>query len=599
MKEILKKYYPHILIALSLIILIYRAFLGFCFSDETFYYSISYRLLSGDSPFFTEWYPTQLNSILLLPIAGLYNLCFGSTGVILFFRILYVIVSVFCAVFLYKVVSFGHHKFTATICSLLLMFYVHLSIPTFSYYAVSVLGAVMMCSLIVHYFDLFILGTDSKKYLIFSGIFTAIFVLSMPTMAVSYIVTVLIILLLCLLRKIKPDFNFNTKKVLTALLYNLYGILIIAVPFFIYLFSSVSIKDFISSIPYVLTDEEHITTTLYVTFKTFVTNVTDGYFPYFYIVCLLAALAVIIRILRYKKGESRLLTGFETIVVLIDFLAMVGISVISFSYTGYIQSVMIIGVVPILILSSKPSHRLIFTFLYTGVLMAFCYTFTSSGSPLYTEVIGLFVMGFGAICLFEEYITDIKTRDEAFNLTLRKITSVCFCTMLVIILSITMFQRMNTIYRDDKVSNLTARITYGPGAGIMTSKEHLEMYNSFMDTLNDYCMLKDYPDGNHQNLLISKLAPFGYMVSDMKCASFSSWRSKLDSERLPLYYSVHPERFPDVVLILNDDIGSYETSWDILGDPIPNSNELKGEFFEYIDSNYTKKSVPCGTLYVK
>lgn len=73
----------------------------------------------------------------------------------------------------------------------------------------------------------------------------------------------------------------------------------------------------------------------------------------------------------------------------------------------------------------------------------------------------------------------------------------------------------------------------------------------------------------------------------------------MDSERLPLYYEQHPDRFPDVVLILNKEVGSYETSGDILGDPIPNENELSGELFEYIDRNYTKKSVPCGTLYVK
>lgn len=614
MKNIIKKKYPLILIDLSVIILIIRAFYGFCFSDETFYYSITYRLLSGDEPFFTEWYPTQLNSILLMPLVGLYKAAFGNFGVILAFRILYVIICGMCAIFLYRVISYRHRQLTATICALLLIFYAHISIATFSYYMVSVLSAVMLCSCLVHYYELLMSGNDSVKYLIFSGIFAATFVLSMPTMAVTYIVAVLVIFLMLLLRKFKPDSkikfiaNFDTPHVLKGFLYNILGILIIAVPFFIYLLSSVSIRDFINSIPYVLTDEEHITTTLYVTFRIFVTNVTEGFYPYFYIVCLLGLAAIVIRIVR-GPGDGSLVTGrkkianvAEGIVVFLDILMLVAMATKAFPYSGYIQCIMIIGLIPIIILTKKPSHRMIVTFLFTGIAMAYGYTFTSTGAPLYTEAIGLFVMSIGAICMVDDYVSELRTRcANRGNLGsfIVKSSTALFYLVLIMVLVITMYQRLTTVYRDDEIANLTERITEGPGAGIFTSPEHLETYESFIDTINEYCQLEKYPDGNHNNLLISKLAPWGYIVSDMKCASFSSWRSKMDSERLPLYYSQHPERFPDVVLILNDEVGSYETSGDILGDPAPNENELSGELFEYIDSNYTKKSVPCGTLYVK
>ncbi|MCR5222307.1 MAG: hypothetical protein K6D90_05545, partial [Lachnospiraceae bacterium] len=106
MKAFLQKHYPLILLILSALILLIRAFYGFCWSDETFYYSIAYRFLQGDAPFFEEWYPTQLNSIFLMPFVALYRLIAGSNdGIILTFRILYVLVSFLIAWQLFRVME--------------------------------------------------------------------------------------------------------------------------------------------------------------------------------------------------------------------------------------------------------------------------------------------------------------------------------------------------------------------------------------------------------------------------------------------------------------------------------------------------------------
>ena len=86
-------------------------------------------------------------------------------------------------------------------------------------------------------------------------------------------------------------------------------------------------------------------------------------------------------------------------------------------------------------------------------------------------------------------------------------------------------------------------------------------------------------------MLFSKLLPWGYLATDMRCAAPTTWRNKINSERLAQYYELYEYRVPDVVFVLDADVGSYDTCGDIEADPAPNENEWGGALAQYLDSD--------------
>lgn len=74
-----------------------RCFYGFDWSDETYYSTLSYRFIIGDSMFLHSWDIHQTSAIITLPLIYVFLLfTSGSTaGILLFLRIAYVIFQ-FC-----------------------------------------------------------------------------------------------------------------------------------------------------------------------------------------------------------------------------------------------------------------------------------------------------------------------------------------------------------------------------------------------------------------------------------------------------------------------------------------------------------------------
>lgn len=615
MKSFLQKHYPLILLSLGALILIIRAFYGFCWSDETFYYSIAYRFLQGDAPFVEEWYPTQLNSIFLMPFVALFRLITGGNdGMILTFRILYVLVSWGIAWFLYSVMRRETAGFGALLGALLFLFYTHLNIITFSYYAVSTLAGTLSMLFVVRYMQLEKTPRKADRSAFFAGLVFAVFILSMPSMVIYYVAAVIVLAVLsclakCSKRSGEAMLAIRAFRPLHFFFVHLLGILTVAIPFSIYFFTHVPLDRLMEAMPYVLSDEEHAAKkTLYVTFRTCFRNLTQAYGIWLYLAYLAIALAVLLflfqqirQIGNLRQNHPRLFFYAKCAILILDLVAFAGMFVKGAGHTGYVTVALVIFTVVPFILQKKPPLHLFFTFVILGGCMAYSYTHTSSGSPLYTESIGFAVASFITPAVILSFVRDLAaeypgTKKQPVRAALYS----AGCLVLLLSLLMTMVLRMTNIYRDDTLSNLTVRISDGPAAGIMTSPAHLSSYESVLATIREECTSTAYPDGKHELLLITKLLPWGYLCSDLRCASAYSWRSPIASKHLQSYYRVHPDKYPDVVLILNEDVGSYEACGDVVADPIPNQNELSGDLYQYLlDEHFIKKSVPCGTLFVR
>ena len=69
-------------------LVIWRAFYGLDWTDESYYLAVTKRFFQGDRPFREEWFTTQLIGVLLLPLYSLYHGVTGGTeGILLFMTI--------------------------------------------------------------------------------------------------------------------------------------------------------------------------------------------------------------------------------------------------------------------------------------------------------------------------------------------------------------------------------------------------------------------------------------------------------------------------------------------------------------------------------
>ncbi len=591
-------YYPYILLGLGFLLLLCKCFFSFCWSDETFYFSTAYRFYQGDSIFLHEWFPTQLSAVILLPLFSLYMAVTGSTsGILLFFRICFVFFALISSLVTYRILKTAVREVIALFCALSVLFYTHLNIATLSYYTISV-HCFLLSMLLIYYFY----QTGKKRFLVVSGVLFALCVLALPTMALAYVLVIaaiLLLLLVCRITKLPESWKEAVRKadLITVCLYTLYGICIPTVLFFAFLLANVSIMDFINAIPYVLSDEEHGTSLTYPLKKFFIgINEVYGYGAYagyllilftFFINCFSAL----------KKQGGRLIGPLIATLQRLSAAAALVLFAVYFLYslghTGYIQTALCMTALPLFFLTKKKNWRLFFLLFAGGMMFSVVFSYSSNGY-LYILSMGHFIASIASILFIQDYIAELTDGES-----LSQIGRILFIAVLCIALIQTIVLRIVNIYRDAPLKELTAQITQGPAAGLYTTPEHLAMYETVYDTILTYCQ-SDSIGKENGSIFITKLLPYGYLCTDLRCAASTTWRTAFNSVRLAPYYEMNPDRYPDLVLVLDEEYGSYETCGDVVADPNPNANEMGGFLLDYVtEHGYEKISVPCGTLFRK
>ena len=162
-----------------------------------------------------------------------------------------------------------------------------------------------------------------------------------------------------------------------------------------------------------------------------------------------------------------------------------------------------------------------------------------------------------------------------------KTTAVLMYAAVSMILAVMLFQRMMIVVRDADLWKLTSRIDSGVAKGLFTTPEHREQYDRVLALIDELNEKKK--DGM---IFFTKVLPWAYVCSDLRCGAPTTWRMKLSEGLLESYYKLHPDRIPDVVVILEDDIAAYDTCIfsNKKGEKTPNSNSEKGVLWEYINS---------------
>lgn len=557
-KDKAKQILPYILILLGAVFMYYRARFSFCASDEAFYASTTNRFLQGDAIFVHEWFPTQLVSLILLPIHGAFKIITGSNnGILLFMRHVYVIFSTFSSIAIYRLINKKYDRVCSCICALFVLFYAHLNIATLSYYTLS-----------FHFFliAMLLIMDDKKSSYILSGICFALAVLSLPSLALVYFISMAVYAVYFVFCKLRH----KTVLYLDRVLYSLAGIIIPAVIVLLYVLPTSGLFGLTDNLTYVLSDEEHITSVV-APFKKFFTAVIDVFGTSVYLTIVLTFASIVIFIYRdiLKKTASWLTSVVISLFILDIFLAFYNFRFV-LNHTGYISTLIVMFALPAFFLAQRKNYELFFLVFIGGMTFSMVYSYSSNGD-LYVLSIGHSIAAIAGFCI----LFDINK--GALKSDFWKILLTAFCIACIII---TFYHRCFYIYRDAPVFCLTEKITEGPAEGLYTTKEHKEQYDSILSVIE-----KNETDGY---VFFTKLLPWGYLATEEKCGAPTTWRTKFSSERLRLYYSKNPERIPDTIYILPEDTGKYDTCGDVVADPYPNENDTESGILHEIIDNYER-----------
>ena len=596
-KKLRGTHIAEVIFGILAVALIIRAFYGFCQSDESFYVATAGRFSGGDLVFADEWHPTQLAALITMPVYKLYTLITGGTyGVLVFFRILYVVLTFVEACIVYRMISNSGltgdcsigNIVPALMLSLFLMLYCHLNMPTLSYYTMSF--HFFITAFLVVYWGWQMKGT----HYIAGGVLFALSVLSLPSLAVVYIIIMCFLSVSCILvsRLRRPLLLFTA------------GILIPLVIFIVYLYASGnSIAGLLANLPYIMSDGEHDRG--YVeSFKVFFRAISDVFGKIYYLSIVLVILALLTYV---NKTLSRYLRPY---ILLADTILFIYYVVIACRYTGFMNTAFALFVFPLFFLTEKKNWYVFLTMFMGGLIFSMTYSF-SSFCDLYVLSIGHGIAAGGGILLIWDYICEKSSQvsskkqggsgvkddgSHIADLADRIFVRIAVASAAVLIL-ITAILRFSYVYRDDRIGNLDTRISSGPAAGLITSREHKEQYESVFHTIEKYTSKHDNSENNIDKILFSKILPWGYTASGLKAAAPDTWRNEISSERLMEYYVQH--EMPDLVFVLDADVASYESSGDVEADPTPNENDLSGRFAAVLSSEYKRHEEEKCIVYVR
>lgn len=545
-------------------LLILRASYSFCQSDESFYISTAGRFASGDLVFADEWHPTQLASLITLPFYALYTaVTGGTTGIVLYFRVLYVIFTAAEAFAVYCLVSAKKGRVPAFGLALFLMLYCHLNIATLSYY-----------TLCFHFFVLamvMLIGAESPGRYVLGGVFFALSVLSLPSLAAGYMAVMFALVLISVFRPAlrRPLACFTA------------GIAIPLLFFILYLYASGnSIAGLLANLPYILSDSEH-DRGWYESVKVFFRAISDVFGRIYY----LSIVLVILALLSYVNSGVK--KHIRPYLLLADLLLFAYYFAIGCNNTGFMNTAFALFIFPVFFMTEKKDWGIFLTFFMGGLIVSMTYSL-SSFCDLYVLSIGHGIAAAGGLLLLHDFI--VERAGEAEGKAKKRLWNLLLAVPAAFLI-VTLILRFAYVYRDDRLENLVCRIDRGPAAGLYTSAEHKTQYDSLYESILRY-------DGDEEGgVLFTRLLPWGYTAASSKAAAPDTWRHSLSDERLMQYYEGH--ELPVKVFILNAEAGSYETSGDVEGDPAPNVNEFEGELAAKLASDYEIHNEDYCTVYIK
>ena len=501
------------------LILFLRCFYSVNTTDEAYYIGTVYRLWFGDGMLCDEWNPTQqMCSFWLYPFYVLFRLILGSNeGMILAFRLLYIVFQLFISGYLYgKLKKFGY-------ISILPIFFYLLStafnINSLSYntMANSALAALLV--------TLGMMEKPDWKNGIWCGIFASIVVMGNPYAVFAYILYgIACVAVTLIFKKLKKDvpvaLQFGTffKMSLTAA-----GVLVV---FLIFTFWHATLERIMNNLPYIVGDQEHV--------QRWNVKISD-YFRYFrehYFGAVLVPLVVSGSALFDKKRVEH-----GALYMILNVLAILPYMI----YHGLISDYVPVNLVtvpicflglPAFVVSKKPLRKVFYIWYLPAMVYPFIVQITSNTGPLAVSA-GFVTAGAASVFLAAAWA------EEQEGSLLKNVVHGVILLQLIMML----FLRITYVWADAPLSELTTKVERGAAKGLYTTELTAGYYEEMYDDIDALNMTEE--DG----FLVVGSEPLLYLYADRQVASYSTWQVYTNETRLYRYYEIHSGegRFPSVV----------------------------------------------------
>ncbi len=518
------------LIGISMILL-WRCFYSVNTTDEAYYIGTVYRLWRGDGMLCDEWNPTQqMCSFWLYPFYAVFRLILGSNeGMILAFRLLYIIFQMIISTYIYqRLKKFG---FISIFPAFFYLLSTAFNINSLSY---NTMANSCLAALLV---TLAVMENDNWKNCILAGIFASIVVMANPYAVFAYLLygvaTVLTtIFLKKRSREIPVSLRFSTffKMSLTAA--------VIFIVFLCFTLKNATLERIIKNLPYIIGDQEH--------YQRWSVKISDyfRYFKEYYLGCvvvpIVSGLAALTDRKRVQHGKIYVSIAAGSILPymiyhgLISEYVPVNLVTVPICFLGF----------PVYAVMKEKKKTVFYAWYLPAMVYPFIVQITSNTGPL--AVSAAFVTaGAGALFLVSAWIKEQEMKSIRW----------IFCGILLLQLGIMLWLRVTYVWADAPLSELTVKMDRGAGKGLYTTAETAEYYNELYDDLDELPMKED--DG----FLVIGSEPLLYLYAEKDVASYSTWQVYTNETRLYRYYEVHDGegKFPDVVYCVEADETIFES----------------------------------------
>lgn len=512
-------------------ILFWRCFYSVNTTDEAYYIGTVYRLWFGDGMLCDEWNPTQqMCSFWLYPFYAVFRMILGSNdGMILAFRLLYIVFQLFISGYMYgKLKKFGYISFLPIFFYLLSTAF-NINSLSYNTMANSALAALLV--------TLVMMEKPDWKNSIWCGIFASIVVMGNPYAVFAYVLygtaCIAVTLIFKKMNKEVPvSLQFMTffKMSLTAA-----GVMVI---FLIFTFWHATLERIVKNLPFIVGDQEHV--------QRWNVKISD-YFRYFrehYLWAVIVPIAVSVIALFDKK---RIKHG----------TIYMGLSVVSILpymiYHGLISNYVPINLVTVpicflgltaYVVSEKKPVRVFYIWYLPAMVYPFIVQITSNTGPLAVSA-GFVTAGTASVFLAASWA---REQDNRF---VKNILHGVILLQLVIML----FLRITYVWVDAPISELNTKVERGAAKGLYTTESTARYYEEMYDDIDALNMTEE--DG----LLVVGSEPLVYLYADRQVASYSTWQVYTNETRLYRYYEIHDGegRFPSVVYCAEADQTIFES----------------------------------------
>lgn len=529
------------------------AFYGLTSPDESFYLTIPYRLINGDALLIDEWHASQLSSFLLyLPMKVYLSVNASTDGIVLFFRCLFVICQTLVSYFTFFMVKRKYGTLAGFVSSVIFLLYVPETVNMLDYYTMSLMGFQVVT------LTLFCSDNLGAFKLLFIGIVFACVVIAQPFNCLIYFLyTVSFIVYEASLKK-KRNSDF-LKKYLSfkSWLFITIGISLVAATFLYFLFSQMTLHEFISNFGNIFGGYNHTLPfaetgkTDMFSYATIITTLKRVAPIGFYIALFLIILLLYDK-MRINKRNFWLTVSLVAVVILIAesiFMSFSNTSALLFK--PYILFVF----TSVLLFLSKEKDKNLTMILWSGILYLVFLGIISQALD-YVGLIGFTISNTAflpAVIQIYKQLRQTNDNDESCeNKKSPVIRLLCIVTAFAVMFDIISGTAIK--FSDETFALgfykeiVTAETTLdkGPLKGIKTTNQKAQTYYNIIDDTNEI------KNNSCEKVLVASLLPWIYFCFDDSPATFTTWYIQEEFNLYDEYYK-DKNHLPQCIYIVDTD----------------------------------------------